>query len=365
MLMAMKISLTTTLSCSVNEAWAALHDPSVFQKVSQPFLKFRAESETGFPARWVSGHSYVVKAFALGVIPMGTQEINPHTSEEGMARTFQDRGRGLSGTLASVRSFHHTMTVEPTGVGPTTLRDELEFDAGILTPVLWVGFRLFWWWRHTTMRKLSPSWRSERGAEWDARYQGASLWSGKVNTTLEAIATPLTPGTALDIGAGEGGDALWLAEHGWQVNATDISVVALERGETERQKRVTGDHLPRMVTWFALDAAQEPLPSPPKKYDLVLSFFSHFEETTRHAVWAAMADQVAPGGLLVIVGHSPEDLLVGVRRPPENLLFDDAELLEHLAGHFAEVEVKSWPRTQKTSDGTEVPVADIVAIARR
>lgn len=65
-----------------------------------------------------------------------------------------------------------------------------------------------------------------------------------MNQALEAIASDLIPGKALDVGAGEGGDALWLAGRGWAVTATDFSVEGLVRGENRRQKAVTQDHLP-------------------------------------------------------------------------------------------------------------------------
>jgi SAM-dependent methyltransferase len=361
----MKICLTTTLGCSVSEAWNALNDPEVFQQVSRPFLSFRPVRPGVFPAAWVSGESYLVEALALGFLPMGTQEINPRTSEEAMAKTFRDEGRGISGTLGAVNSFQHTMTVSPTGVGPTQLTDELEFRAGALTPLLWVGFRLFWWWRHRAMRKLAASWRSESGASWDARYRTTKMWSGKVNQALEAIASDLTPGRALDVGAGEGGDALWLAGRGWAVTATDISVEGLVRGESRRQETVTQDHLPRSIRWIALDAAREELPSPSEKYDLVLSFFGHFLAPERHALWSAMAAAVAPGGQLVIVGHSILDLQAGLRRPPEDRLFHEAELRKILSPHLAELSVENWPRQQTGHDGLSVEVIDIVAIGKR
>ena len=65
---------------------------------------------------------------------------------------------------------------------------------------------------------------------WDARYRSApAIWSGNPNPHLVADAGDLTPGRALDIGAGEGADAIWLAQRGWTVTAVDISGVALQR----------------------------------------------------------------------------------------------------------------------------------------
>ncbi len=358
----MKISLTTELDASLEEAWDALHDPDVFQKVSAPFLRFRADAATGFPDRWKSGNTYVVHASALGLIPMGSQEINPTTTNEGMRREFRDNGRGLTGALAAVSSFQHTMALEPSGVGPTTLHDTLEFQAGILTPFMWLGFRLFWAWRHAKMRSLARYWRSADATRWDSRYSGKAMWSGKANAALEKAVEGLTTSHALDVGAGEGGDALWLAEQGWNVTATDLSLQALKRGEAERQSRVTRDHLPRMIRWITLDAVTDPLPTPPAQYDLVLSFFGHGPTEMRHGLWKAMAGVVAPGGRLVIVGHSPRDVDAGVQRPPLEMMFDAAELREFFASRASSLRVESWQREQPGPEGEPVMVADVVAI---
>jgi len=68
---------------------------------------------------------------------------------------------------------------------------------------------------------------------WDEFYRSRSaVWSGNPNIHLVSEAVHLTPGTALDVGSGEGANAIWLAERGWQVTALDISTVALERGAT-------------------------------------------------------------------------------------------------------------------------------------
>src|SRR5579859_1290618 len=66
---------------------------------------------------------------------------------------------------------------------------------------------------------------------WDDRYRSRpALWSGAVNPQLSEQAADLPPGRALDVGSGEGADAIWLAERGWRVTAMDIFTVALQRG---------------------------------------------------------------------------------------------------------------------------------------
>lgn len=69
-------------------------------------------------------------------------------------------------------------------------------------------------------------------AAWDQRYAGSTVWSGSVNPQLPAETSSLQPGRALDVGCGEGADAVWLAERGWEVTGVDFSPVALEKAKT-------------------------------------------------------------------------------------------------------------------------------------
>lgn len=154
----MKFFLTVNLRCTVPDAFLQLHNPVVFKRVSRPFLTFSPVSPTEFPAHYVSGASYVVRVRALGIIPLGSQEINPVSSLDAESGTFRDNGRGLSGSLGVVRHFRHTMTLTPTGPHSSSLRDELEWDAGALGPLFWVGFRVFWAWRHLVMKRLAKTW---------------------------------------------------------------------------------------------------------------------------------------------------------------------------------------------------------------
>ncbi|WP_241981960.1 class I SAM-dependent methyltransferase [Cryobacterium ruanii] len=131
---------------------------------------------------------------------------------------------------------------------------------------------------------------------WENRYrENGKSWSGNVNAALEHEVAGVTPGTALDIGSGEGGDALWLAHNGWVVTAVDISPTALAIGAAAQSPE---DH----VTWVAADLAEW---TPPGVYDLVTCCFLHsFVELAREAILRRAAAAVAPGGLLLIVGHS-------------------------------------------------------------
>jgi SAM-dependent methyltransferase len=360
----MKFSLHVSLPCTVSEAFDALHNPEVFRAVSKPFLGFEALQPSEFPVRYESGKSYVVRVKALGVLSLGTQEINPVTGSEGMARTFCDNGRGLTGALAQVTRFRHTMTLRPSGVGPTILEDELDFDAGVLTPFMGLGFRVFWWWRHRMMKRLAPGWQGETTRMWESRY-GSAMWSGRVNETLSTALASIQPGTALDVGCGEGADALWLAEHGFEVTAVDASPKALARGESERASRVANDGRSRAVRWVAADVVRDPLPTPPDQYDLVTAHFVHIPRADREVLWKKLVGAVSRGGTLLIVGHAAEDLDTGLGRPPADLMFDSAELMAALPPSWSTREVTMYQREQTTPEGKTVVARDIVARGSR
>lgn len=137
---------------------------------------------------------------------------------------------------------------------------------------------------------------------YDELYRSApTLWSGRPNRQLVVEAEQLPLGTALDAGSGEGGDALWLAERGWQVTAVDFSSVAVERAAAQARKRGLGDR----IEWLHADL--EAWPPPAGRFDLVSAHYLHARWSDRPALFRRLAAAVAPGGTLLVVGH----LLVG------------------------------------------------------
>ncbi|MBE2315799.1 methyltransferase domain-containing protein [Solirubrobacter sp. CPCC 204708] len=134
-------------------------------------------------------------------------------------------------------------------------------------------------------------------AEWDARYFAApeGMFSGNVNGTLAVEVADLAPGTALDIGCGEGADAIWLARAGWDVTGLDVSAVAVQRAEGAA--RAAGVD----VRWLVGDFATTEL----DPFDLVTTHYPALEKTPDRTVLRALAAAVTPGGTLLYVGHAP------------------------------------------------------------
>lgn len=132
--------------------------------------------------------------------------------------------------------------------------------------------------------------------DWDRRYGGDRIWSGNPNGALVAELDGSSPGTALDVGAGEGGDAVWLAEHGWTVTATDISAVGLERVRAAAEERGLS------VECLHADA-NDISPFGTRRFDLVTAHYASIPRTPDGRAIGHLLAAVAPGGTLLVVSH--------------------------------------------------------------
>jgi SAM-dependent methyltransferase len=133
---------------------------------------------------------------------------------------------------------------------------------------------------------------------WNERYsESTRIWSGKPNAALVTEVAGLTPGTALDLGCGEGGDAIWLAQQGWRVTGVDVSAVALERAARHAAEAGVGDK----IDWQRHELGKS---FPEGTFDLVSAQFLHSTvELPREAILRQATEAVAPGGTLLIEGH--------------------------------------------------------------
>lgn len=150
---------------------------------------------------------------------------------------------------------------------------------------------------------------------WDARYAGSDLvWSAEPNQFVAAELGDLTPGRALDLAAGEGRNAIWLARRGWQATAADFSQVALDKG-----RRLAGD---TPVRWVRADATGW---SEPTAYDLVLVAYLQLPAEERRAAVRAAYDSLTTGGTLLLVAHDSTNLAEGTGGPQDPAVLMSAE----------------------------------------
>jgi SAM-dependent methyltransferase len=200
-------------------------------------------------------------------------------------------------------------------------------------------------------------------AAWDERYRSSDrVWSGRPNPQLVAEISELTPGRALDVGCGEGADAIWLARRQWEVEAVDISGVALERAAAHA-KDVDPEASGR-IEWRRADLIAEP--PEPATFDLVSAQFMQLPPELRVTLFRALVGAVRPGGTILVVGHHPSDLGSGVRRPPMPELFYTADEMAGLLDDTWSVDVKeARPRKATATDGVEVTIHDAVLRATR
>lgn len=163
-------------------------------------------------------------------------------------------------------------------------------------------------------------------AAWDQRYAEAGLvWSVTPNRFVEAECADLQPGRALDLAAGEGRNAIWLARVGWQVTAVDFSAVGLDKG-----RRLAEEAGVNGVRWVQADAttyvADEPM-------DLVVIAYLQLAAPERRAAVRHGFEALRPGGTLLLVAHDTTNLTEGTGGPQDPAVLMTADdVLADLAG---------------------------------
>ena len=202
---------------------------------------------------------------------------------------------------------------------------------------------------------------NEHHATWEEHYSAKpQVWSGRVNAQLSAIAPTLGGTRALDLGCGEGSDAIWLAEHGWTVVATDVSTTALARARAAAESRGVADRI---------DFVEHDLTSdfPEGAFDLVSAHFLHSTvEMDRSAILRRAAAAVAPGGALLIVDHAAAPPWASKMHHHE-FPSPDAVVagLDLERGQWRRIRVDSVERSARGPDGDEVTLVDNVILLSR
>ena len=193
---------------------------------------------------------------------------------------------------------------------------------------------------------------------WEDRYSArdGAIWSGNPNAVLVIEAADLTPGRALDVGCGEGADALWLADRGWEVTGTDLSTVALQRA--------AGHDAHGRVRWQHVDLLANP--PAPQSFELVTAHFMHLPRADRITLYAHLAEAVVPGGTLLLVAHSAVDARHPQGRNVPGMFFTAPDLVAELDLDRWQVQVaEERPRPWTNPDGVAGTIHDTVLRAVR
>jgi SAM-dependent methyltransferase len=189
-----------------------------------------------------------------------------------------------------------------------------------------------------------------RAEDWDERYADRQQWSSEPNALVASLLAGLPPGEAVDLAAGEGRHALWLAGMGWRVTAVDFSAVGLGRGSAQPGAEP--------VTWVTADVTT--WTAPPASVDLVVVAYLHLPQAETVAVLTRAVGWLRPGGRLLVLGHDVENIASGVGGPQEPAILHSVERLAPVAELLSVDRLERVPR--ETPAGTAL---DTLLWARR
>ena len=190
--------------------------------------------------------------------------------------------------------------------------------------------------------------------QWDQRYADTELvWSVTPNQFVAAELADLPPGRAVDLAAGEGRNAIWLASRGWDVTAVDFSQVALDKG----RRLAESQELTGSVSWVCADATTW---AGDGEYDLAVLAYLQLAEGERRAAARAAFEALRPGGTFLLVAHDSSNLAEGTGGPQDPAVLMTADdVLDDLGGLPLDVErAERVVRQVPQPDGSTAPAYD-------
>ncbi len=192
---------------------------------------------------------------------------------------------------------------------------------------------------------------------WDERYAGDDLvWSAVPNRFLVAEVETLPPGRALDLACGEGRNAVWLAERGWDVTGVDFSKVGLDKARRLADRRGVSVH------WELADVTEH-MPAP-ESFGLVIVMYLHLPEAARRVALRHAAAAVAAGGSLLVVGHDITNPSEGWGGPRDSaVLYGPDDVVADLVG-LETVKAERVRRPVPTDDGEKIAIDVLVRATR-
>ena len=192
---------------------------------------------------------------------------------------------------------------------------------------------------------------------WDDRYStDALVWKADPNRFLVEQAAGIPPGRALDFACGEGRNAVWLAEQGWTVTAVDFSTVGIMKGRRLATERGVE------VEFIEADVVEWTPPA--RAFDLVVVMYLHLPADERRRAFGHAADAVAPGGVLLVVGHDPANLIEGIGGPQDPGVLAGAEEIAAALAGLEIAEAGQVRRVVETEAGDRTAI-DVLVRAQR
>ena len=192
-------------------------------------------------------------------------------------------------------------------------------------------------------------------AQWDQRYSTSELiWTGKANQFVDAYLGELEPGTAIDLAAGEGRNAVWLAERGWTVTAVDFSQVGLDKAEQ------LAAHHGVEITTVCADATTW---RPDAPVDLVVLSYLQLPSEQQRVVLDHAATWLTPGGTLFVIAHDRSNVDHGWGGPPSAEVCYSVDATVAALGALDVTTAEVVERLVDTDEGSKTAL-DTLVIAR-
>ena len=195
---------------------------------------------------------------------------------------------------------------------------------------------------------------------WNQRYATRELiWTAEANRFVAEEVSTLNPGRALDLAAGEGRNAVWLAERGWQVRAVDLSNVAIGKARQLATSRNVADRIDFQTTDLR---GYEPGAA---SFNLVMMIYLQLPQTELQPIIARAANAVAPGGTFLLVAHDASNIEHGYGGPQDPaVLHSAAQVTPLLDGCFDIERAGVAERPVKTDSGVQVALDCVVRGSR-
>lgn len=192
--------------------------------------------------------------------------------------------------------------------------------------------------------------------DWNRRYAAKEfIWTVEANRFLVAEAADLPRGRALDLAAGEGRNAVWLAEQGWAVRAVDFSEMAVEKGKRLAAARNVADRIDFQVADLRVYTPEI------HQFDLVALIYLQIPWVELTPILVRAARAVAPGGTFLLVGHDSANLEHGYGGPRNpDVLYTAEQIVAALSGELEVEKASRVERRVETDDGVKIAIDCLV-----